>query len=153
MPGIVCMDLTKRAQTPPASDIKFYTAWEGGQKADGSWWGDCAKVVLVFSLRALDGATYHISSKGWANYTEYDPEEDYHSRLGLPPLVRFMARESGMHMGHVGEAVFYQDIPLSFLEAIWVHPEIAAALRESLEREGISHINGRPARSVLLVAP
>lgn len=142
IPRQVFFDFTKLTAPPPREDSHFYCMnWS----RDDISQCDFAQAVLIFDLDALATGQFHIGT-GWS-YGDYDQFKHYHWRQREDILRKYL--EGKKH----GEIVFYEDVPIRFLKEIWVHERRAAELMKSLQKAGITTIQGRPLADVIRISP
>lgn len=146
IPNKTFMDLTKHLVAPAAEPPGYYSFGWASQTVDGETVTiatDLDGYILVFSLQALNHLKFHASSHGHIRYGRYDPTTDLH-------FENFEFANTYFERKSFGEVVFYEDVPVTYLEAVWVHPEKRNLILEALHREGVSKINGRTIESIVV---
>lgn len=96
------------------------------------------EVTLIFKLNVLDNVRYHVSTNGWQNFGTIDPKSDFYSAMPKGRLEKLLSGKK------CGEIVCYQDISISFLHQIWVHPIARDKVISYLKERNITFVNNIP---------
>lgn len=93
---------------------------------------------LVFDLSALDFAKFHISANGWTGYGNSNPHRDFFS--DKPESIKQFLNGRFQF----GEVVFYEDLPLHFLKAVYVAKSAREDIIRDLRANGIYSLRNIP---------
>lgn len=99
--------------------------------------------IIMFSLDVLDYKPFHQTKSGHLQ-GRYNPERDFHSKDGLEEYSAFLKD------GGYGEVVFVDDIPIEYIQQIYVHPVYREEIIKELKDNSIFEINGKSVEKVIL---
>lgn len=142
-PHLVMFYLEKSGTALPTHPAAFSRGFARASFLENAVLSDAGRARLYFSLRSMNGRDFHMH-QGAFGYGEFHQGIDFRSTdPSSPSLETFLKQNS------VTEVGFYQDVPVKFLERVWVLDPIRKEVLAQLHAKGITHIRSRPLEEII----